>query len=114
MEALHATGELNTDAEKGRARMRSILLLSAFLIALPLAAQQTSERYAGAVLQGDAGSRALLLRLDGGGERWVAVPPHVDILRITPGEKDLGRASELLFESMRPGDRIVARGDSAG
>jgi hypothetical protein len=52
---------------------------------------------------------SLLIQLDGGGQKWVAVPPETPVLRIAPGEKDLSRALRLGFGDLRAGDRILAR-----
>ena len=92
--------------------MWTILFLSGILFAPARTAQPATGRYVGAVVRADPASRVLLLRLDGGGEQWIAVPPELEILRIAPGEKDIGKASKLPLEDVRPGDRVLARSDS--
>lgn len=82
------------------------------LIVTLLAAQAPApgaERYLGAVVKVDTSTRALLMRLDSGGEKWISAPPGVEILQVTPADKDLSRATASALEDVRVGDRMLVR-----
>src|SRR5664279_1905992 len=75
------------------------------------AAPPAEERHVGTVLKVETSPPALLIQLDGGGEKWVAVPPGADVLRVASGEKDLAKAAKLKFDEVRAGDRVLVRAE---
>jgi hypothetical protein len=73
------------------------------------------ERYLGSVVRVDTSTRALLMKLDSGGEKWISAPPDVKILQVAPGDKDLSRAAASTLEAVRAGDRaLVRRAENGG
>ncbi|MBS1856482.1 MAG: hypothetical protein JST11_14030 [Acidobacteria bacterium] len=84
--------------------------LAIFVLAVTAVAA-AAERYVGTVAKVETSPPSLLIQLDGGGQKWVAVPPETPVLRIAPGEKDLSRATKLAFGDVRAGDRILARAE---
>jgi ribosomal protein L24 len=100
-----------------------ILLLLTALALAPGAFGQTAsltpapaERYVGVVAKVDSGIGALLVQLDAGGEKWIGVPPTLELLRISPGEKDIAKSVKIPFGEVRTGDRVLVRSapDSGG
>jgi hypothetical protein len=75
------------------------------------AAPVAAERHVGTVLKAETSPPALLMQLDGGGEKWMAVPSDTDVLRVAPGEKDLAKAAKLKFDEVRAGDRVLVRAE---
>ena len=73
-----------------------------------------AERYVGTVLKLEAAPPAVLVQLDGGGEKWVAASSDAEVLRVTPGEKDLAKAAKQTLGEVRAGDRILVRTTGAG
>jgi hypothetical protein len=72
---------------------------------------QAAERYVGTVEKLENSPPAISIQLDGGGRKWVAVPPETAVLRVAPGEKNLAAAARLKFEELRTGDRILVRAE---
>ena len=87
--------------------MIRLLLTFALQIAQPPPAP--TQRYVGVVEKVEPGSRALLVGLDAGGEKWIGVPQTIEVLRISPGEKDIAKSVKMPFEHVRAGDRTVIR-----
>lgn len=75
------------------------------------ATPEAAERHVGTVLKTETSPPALLMQLDGGGEKWMAVPSDIDVLRVAPGERDLAKAAKLKFDEVRAGDRVLVRAE---
>ncbi len=98
--------------------MRELLLTATAALAAAAFGQTTQPppapdvRYMGAVAKVESGSRALLVQLDGGGEKWIGVPQALEALRVAPGERDIAKAVRIAFEEVRAGDRVLVRSAS--
>jgi hypothetical protein len=83
-------------------------------LALLLIASATcfaAERYVGTVGKVEASPPALLIHLDGGGQKWIGVSPDTAMLRVAPGEKDIATAPRLRLDEVQAGDRVLVRTD---
>ena len=86
-------------------------MLGIWFIAAIAFGAQAAERYVGTVIKVETAPAALLIQLDGGTQKWVALQSDTNLLRVAPGEKDLTRAAKLRFEEVREGDRVLARAE---
>ncbi len=83
----------------------------AALVAGALAMASAAERYVGTVGKLETSPPTISIELDGGGQKWVAVPPETSLLRVAPGEKNLAGAARLRFDELRSGDRVLVRAE---
>ena len=93
-----------------------LLLAATLLVELSLAqaapSTDSAQRAVG-IVKANTGN-GITLTSDAGGEVRVIVQDSTRFLRVAPGEKDLKNATTLQKSDVQTGDRVLARGKSAG
>ncbi len=91
--------------------VKRLFAVSAVVLAASPCTAVGAERYVGTIGKLEASPPAIAIQLDGGGQKWVAVPPEAAVLRVAPGERNLSGAAKLKFDELRMGDRILVRAE---
>ncbi len=73
-----------------------------------------SGRPIGVIQTIDTGARRITIKTDAGPEMNIAFDDATRFLRVAPGAKDLTNATSISSSDLEVGDRILARGRSAG
>src|SRR6267142_2638119 len=95
----------------------SCAAIVAFGLCWPASAQTATSgdaqatRIVGSIKSTQADS--LTLTPDSGGEVTAKLSSSTKILRVPPGEKDLKNATPLQAQDLRPGDRVLVRGQAS-
>jgi len=90
-----------------------MLLLVASCLLLAQASSQ-AVRPIGVITGIDAGAKRLTIKTDAGPDMSISMEESTRFLQVAPGAKDLGNAAAISMAELAVGDRILARGRSAG
>jgi hypothetical protein len=86
------------------------ILIAVVMASMTLAAQ--GDRTLGTVTAVSAAPRGFTVRTDAAEEKLVAVTEETKLRRVAPGEKDLAKAEGIAFDQVKPGDRVMVRGEA--